>query len=381
MTIGQGDRHDAPLAVDCLLAPDCSRVEAVADLARSPLHGAHERLDARFTDFGGWEMPLQYEGTLAEHRAVRSSCGVFDVSHLGRFELAGVGAFDLLDRLLCNDLRRIGPGRAQYTMMLTPEGGVVDDLIVWWLEDERFVVLPNAANHEAVMAAFADEAPADAVVTDLRGESALLAVQGPDAPGLVESVLGAAPKRFRVLDALGPGGSVVAAGTGYTGERGAEIMITADAAPEVLDGLLEAGAVPCGLGARDTLRLEMGLALWGQDLDTSTTPLEADLAWVVGWDHDFIGKEALLEQRDQGIPKRLVGFRFDGRVIPRNGHAMRCGDSVGTVASGNFSPVLGVGIGMGYLAPPPPEGAGTVEVEIRGDWQQARIVEPPFVER
>lgn len=324
-------------------------------------------------------MPLQYEGTLAEHRAVREACGVFDVSHLGRFELAGVGAFDLVSRLLCNDPSRIEPGRAQYTMMLTPDGGVIDDIIIWWLEDQRFVVLPNGANHDTVIKTFAEEGGTDTSVTDLQGESALLAIQGPDAPGVVEGVLGSAPGRFRLIDDLGPSGSVTAAGTGYTGERGAEIMVAGDAGEEVLQAILDAGAVPCGLGARDTLRLEMGYPLWGQDLDRTTSPLEADLGWVVGWDHDFVGKAALARQAADGVSKRLTAFRFEGRTIPRHGFPMRAGDSQGTVASGNFSPALGAGIGMGYLTPPPPPDTAAVEVEIRGVWQHAAIVQPPFI--
>ena len=326
-------------------------------------------------------MPLQYEGTLAEHRAVRSGCGIFDVSHLGRFELAGTGAKDLISRLLCNDPTRIRPGRAQYTMMLTPQGGVIDDIIIWWLTDERFIILPNGANHDTVMGAFAQEANVDASVTDLRAESALLAVQGPDAPTMIEKVLGSAPGWLHLLDNLGPDGSVVAAGSGYTGETGAEIMVSADAGSDILDRFLDVGAVPAGLGARDTLRLEMGYALWGQELTPDISPLEAGLGWAVGWDHDFVGREALTAQRDAGIPQQLVGFRFEGRTIPRHGHKIRSFDSEGTVTSGNFSPVLGVGIGMGYLSPPPPDGTETLEVEIRNTWLTAAIVDPPFIER
>lgn len=347
---------------------------------RSPLHETHEQLGARFTDFGGWEMPVQYAGTLSEHHAVRTGVGIFDVSHLGRFELAGSGAMELANRLLCNDVRQIEPGRAQYTMMLTESGGVVDDIIVWWLEDDRLIVLPNGANHDTVLDAFAADAPSDASLVDLRGESALIAIQGPDAPRVIDELLGAVPRRFRVLDGLGPDGSAIAAGTGYTGERGAEVMVSSDAASELFTAALDAGAVPCGLGARDTLRLEMGFPLWGQDLDTTTTPLEAGLGWVVGWDAGFIGKEALLAQRDDVLTKQLVGFRFEGRTIPRHGHRIRCGDSAGTVASGNFSPTLECGIGMGYLEPPPPTGSSTLEVEIRGEWHQARLVDPPFIE-
>lgn len=342
---------------------------------RSPLHATHEALGAKFTDFGGWEMPLQYAGTLSEHQAVRAGVGIFDVSHLGRFLLAGPDAVALAGKLLCNDLGRIAPGRAQYTLMLTPEGGVIDDIIVWWLEPDRMIVLPNGVNHDRVRDAFS-AAGGEVAITDLRPTTVLMAVQGPDALGLLASSAGIAPKRFRVAEAPG----VIAAGTGYTGERGAELIADPEAAPELLGALLDAGATPCGLGARDTLRLEMGYPLWGQDLDTDTTPLEAGLGWVVGWDHEFVGRDALLAQRAAGPSRSLVGFAFSDRRVPRHGYRLRCGDATGTVSSGNFSPTLGVGIGMGYLTPIPQPDT-EVAVEVRGEWFPARQVRPPFVER
>ena len=343
-------------------------------LLHSPLHTAHQALGAKFTDFGGWEMPLQYAGTLSEHHAVRTAVGVFDVSHLGRFALDGPGAVDLVGRLLCNDIKRIEPGRTQYTMMLTPAGGVIDDIIVWWLAPERMVVLPNGVNHDRVRDAFAATG-GDVVITDLRPTTALLAVQGPAAPALLTAILGEAPRRLRVLERP----RALAAGTGYTGESGAELVVDADGAGRLLQQLLDGGAVPCGLGARDTLRLEMGYPLWGQDLDDEITPIEAGLGWVVGWDHEFVGRDALLAQRAAGPSRSLIGFAFADRRVPRHGYAMRCGDSAGVVTSGNFSPVLEVGIGMGYVSPPPPPDA-PVAVEVRGEWYPARRVKPPFVE-
>ena len=323
-------------------------------------------------------MPLQYEGTLAEHRAVRTACGVFDVSHLGRFRLRGPDAIPLVARLLCNDIARIAPGRAQYTMMLDEDGGVVDDIIVWWLGDDDLIVLPNAGNSDDVVARFAAEAPDGTFVDDIRDATALIAVQGPDSATVLDEAIGGHPRRFRIasLDDEWP---LVAAGTGYTGEAGAEILVDAPDAPEVVDRLLESGAVPCGLGARDTLRLEKGYPLWGQDLDRDTTPLEAGLEWVVGWDHAFVGRDALERQREQGLPKRLVGFRFDDRRVPRHGYPLRSAGSTGTVSSGNFSPTLEVGIGMGYLTPDPGSDPAPVEVSIRGDWVAAARVDPPFV--
>ncbi|MBI5158042.1 MAG: glycine cleavage system aminomethyltransferase GcvT [Acidimicrobiia bacterium] len=342
---------------------------------RSPLHATHEALGARFTDFGGWEMPLQYAGTLAEHHAVRSAAGVFDVSHLGRFAVDGPDAEALVGRMLCNHLGRIAPGRAQYTLMLTPSGGVIDDIIVWWLAPGRIIVLPNGVNHDRVRDAFAG-AGADVHITDLRPTTVLLAVQGPQAPALLATILGTAPKRFRVSEVDG----MVAAGTGYTGESGAELIVEAARATGVWERLTAGGATPCGLGARDTLRLEMGYPLWGQDLDVDTTPLEAGLEWVVDWDHEFVGRDALIAQRAAGPSRTLVGFAFPDRRIPRHGFPMRCGHSIGVVSSGNFSPSLEVGIGMGYLAPVPPADA-SVEVEVRGEWFPARRVDPPFLER
>jgi aminomethyltransferase len=349
-------------------------------VTRSPLHDVHERLGARFVDFGGWTMPLQYRGTLLEHRAVRSSAGVFDVSHLGRFRLAGPAATETVRRLLCNDIAGVGPGRAQYTMMLTESGGVVDDIIVWRIGDDEYRVLPNGANYETVLARFTAEVPAGTAVERGREHRALLAVQGPDAPGLLERVIGWTPKRFRVESLEWHGYPLLAAGTGYTGERGGEIMVENDHAADLFEALVEAGAEPCGLGARDTLRLEMGYPLWGQDLDTATTPLEAGLGWVVNWDHDFVGRDALDEQRRSGIPKRLIGFAFPDRTIPRHGYPLRCGEAAGSVASGNFSPTLETGIGMGYVAPDPGDHT-TVEVEVRGRWVTARRVTPPFIDR
>ena len=348
-------------------------------MPRSPLHEAHEALGARFVDFSGWEMPVQYQGVLAEHTAVRTGAGVFDVSHLGRFSVAGAGTTDLLRSLLCNDAARIPPGKAQYTMALNDGGGVIDDIIIWRRGDEDFWVLPNGANHDEIVADFEDAAPDSVQIEDLQDTTALLAVQGPDALGLLESVLGSAPKRFRVGTAEFAGGTVNMAGTGYTGERGAELCVPAEEAPRLLETLLDAGATACGLGARDTLRLEMGYPLWGQDLDAETTPLEAGLGWVVDFDHEFRGKAALEAQRDGGLPKALAAFVMDGRQIPRHDYPLRAGDAAGHVTSGNYSPTLEVGIGMGYLSPASGAAADTVEVEVRGTWAPARRVDVPFL--
>lgn len=346
----------------------------------SPLDPLHAAAGARFTDFGGWRMPVQYESVLDEHRAVRTSAGVFDVSHLGRFEVSGPAAADLVRSQLCNDILKVAPGRAQYTMALNADGGVEDDIIVWWLDADRLWVMPNGTNSDEIVARFAAAAPPDVTVTDIRPHTVLLAVQGPRSPEIVTSVAGAMPGRFRVERLETDVGTVWSAGTGYTGERGAELCVDAAAAPHLWDALVDAGATPAGLGARDTLRLEMGYPLWGQDLDATTTPLEAGLAWVVGWDHDFPGRDALVAQRDAGVDRRLVGFTTEGRAIPRSGYPVRTDTGAGAVTSGNFSPTLGHGIGLAYVSPPPHPGS-TFEVEIRGKAVPGTIVDLPFLPR
>ncbi len=324
-------------------------------------------------------MPVQYEGVIAEHTAVRSGVGVFDVSHLGRFAVRGPGATSLLRDQLCNDIASVEPGRAQYTMALNAGGGIVDDIIVWRFEDDSYWVMPNGTNFEGILKRFRAGAPDGVDVAPIRGDTVLLAVQGPDAPALVEGVLGFVPGRFRVISGDEDGSAVWAAGTGYTGEKGCEIAVPATAGGPLLQRIVEAGAVPCGLGARDTLRLEMGYPLWGQELDEDTTPLEAGLEWVVNWDHDFVGRGPLERQRNDGVGKELVAFRTEGRAIPRHDYELRMGDSRGRVTSGNFSPTLGYGIGMGYVAPAP--AIGGASVQIRGRWVEATPVKPPFVEK
>jgi aminomethyltransferase len=342
---------------------------------RSPLHDIHERLGARFVDFGGWLMPVQYQSVLAEHRSVRTRAGWFDVSHLGRFELGGPGAESALLGLLSNDITRIGPGQTQYSLLLNETGGIVDDIVVWCWDRDRYWVFPNAANHESVMGVFASEP--GCVVRDLQHDTVLVAVQGPDAPGVIEDLFGEAPRRFRTAAHRWGDGDVSLAGTGYTGERGGEICADPDTARRLVESLVGAGVVPCGLGARDTLRLEAGLPLWGSDIDEGTTPFEAGLDFAVAAGRVFRGSEALADERRDGPTRRLVGFVLEERGIPRHGHRVRTADGGGEVTSGNLSPTLDRGIGLAYISPPPGLGA-VVEVEIRDRWLAGRIVEPPF---
>ncbi len=345
----------------------------------TPLRTVHERLGARLTTFGGWEMPLRYEGVIAEHMAVRTAAGVFDVSHLGRFEVSGPGATAVTRSLLCNDIVKADAGRAQYTMALNDRGGVEDDIIVWRLDADRYWVMPNGTNFHEILGRFVEAGAESIEVDGVRDDTVLVAVQGPEAPAVLEHVVGFVPGRFRTVEAEFDGAPMWTAGTGYTGERGAEIAVPGSRGEALFVALVEAGAAPCGLAARDTLRLEMGYPLWGQDLDPATTPLEAGLGWVVDWTHDFVGRGALLAQREQGFAKHLVAFRLADRRIPRHGCAMRRGAATGTVTSGNFSPVLERGIGMGYLSPPAAD--EPLEIEIRGSWHRAEIVEPPFIQR
>jgi aminomethyltransferase len=321
-------------------------------------------------------MPLSYEGVIAEHMAVRESVGVFDVTHLGRFRLTGAAATETVRRQLCNDITKIGPCRAQYTMALNDAGGVVDDIIVWRLDEDDYWIMPNGVNFDELLDRFL--IGEGIIATPLREETVLLAVQGPESAQVLERAIGLVPGRFRVATGEFAGGPLWTAGTGYTGERGAEVAVPKENGAELLQALLDAGAVPCGLGARDTLRLEMGFPLWGQDLDEQTTPLEAGLGWVVAWDHDFVGKDALQTQRDAGIEKELVAFKTHDRRPARHGYDLRSADSAGVVASGNFSPVLEVGIGMGYMTPPPRDDA-LLELNVRGTWQPVDRVHPPFI--
>lgn len=344
---------------------------------RSPLHEVNAALGARFVDFGGWEMPAQYTSVLAEHRAVRTGAGFFDVTHLGRFELRGDGAHQALRSLLCNDVDRIEPSRSQYTMMLNESGGVIDDMIVWWWGKDHYWVLPNAANHERVMAAFSDRAGCE--VTDLQITTVMIALQGPEAPAIFEDVLGATPRRFRTESVTWEGGQVSMAGTGYTGERGGEICTDPNTGVKLLEALIEAGVTPCGLGSRDTLRLEAGLALWGEDIDETTTPLEAQLGFAVSLDHEFTGRETLVQQTEEGTDRALIGFVLTERGIPRHGYKIRTsGGGEGEVTSGNLSPMIDSGVGLAYVSPPPDMATETIEVEIRGRWVPGRLAKPPF---
>jgi aminomethyltransferase len=328
--------------------------------------------------FGGWEMPLEFgTGTVAEHLACRQSAAIFDVSHLGTVRVVGAGAQEVLQRALTNNLGKVAPGRAQYTHLLDEQGSVLDDLIVWWVSEQRFDVMPNASNTSRVLGAIGGR--------DVTAERAVLAVQGPASRDILGQVFpeAAAVGHFRVTTLGWRGADVVVAGTGYTGEDGVECAVPAALATELWETVVAAGAVPAGLGARDTLRLEAGLPLHGHELGPGITPLEAGLSWVVAWDKPggFTGLEALLEQRQRGVPRVLKGITGEGRQPLRAGYALTTeNERVGELTSGNFSPVLGRGIGMGFLSPDVPEGA-VLEVEARGRQLPGRVTRLPFIKR
>jgi aminomethyltransferase len=352
-------------------------------LRLSPLDGAHRGLGAKMVPFGGWEMPLSYAGgTVAEHLACRNGAVVFDVSHLGTVRAEGRAAFGQLQGALTNDLGKVAPGRAQYTHLLDPDdASVLDDIIVWWVDDNLFDVMPNASNTDRVVRALAGEGLAIDDVTDTR---AVVAVQGPAARARLATVspAAAAVGRFRVEQVDWNGTTVTVAGTGYTGEDGVECAVPADAAPAFWQAVTGAGIEPAGLGARDTLRLEAGLPLHGHELGPGITPLQAGLGWVVSWDKgDFRGRAPLLAEKERGVLRRLRGLTNDGRRPPRAGQpVLRGGESVGEVTSGNFSPVLGHGIALAFL-PPGVATGDEVVIDARGTEMQARVVETPFVSK
>jgi aminomethyltransferase len=344
---------------------------AGGSLRRSPLDETHVALGARLIAFGGWEMPLAYpSGTVAEHRACREHAVAFDVSHLGTVRVEGVGAFEHLQATLSNDLWRISPGRAQYTHLLADDGSVTDDLIVWWLTGEQFDVMPNASNTSRVLEALGG--------TDTTEGRAVVALQGPEARARLATVApeAAAVGHFAVTPFAWEGQPAVAAGTGYTGEDGVECAVPREVATSFFDAVLAAGVLPAGLGARDTLRLEAGFPLHGHELGEGITPLQAGLGWVVGWDkEEFRGRAALQLERSEGPRRRLRGLLASGRQPPREGSEVSVeGRKVGTVTSGNFSPMLEQGIALAFLDTEARLQVGDhVDVTVRGRTLSATV--------
>ncbi len=359
-------------------------MSTTAALKRTPLYEAHVAAGARIVPFAGFEMPVQYAGVRPEHLAVRESAGAFDVSHMGEIETSGPRAGELLQRLLSNDVAKLDVGGAQYSCLCREDGGVLDDLFTYRLEPDRYLTVTNAANRDADFEWFAEHAGAlDAEVRDAGDEYAMLAVQGPRARELVAGLVdGELPQRMRTATLRVAGAEALCCGTGYTGEDGVELLLAPDAAPAVWDALLDAGVVPAGLGARDTLRLEVCFHLYGNDLTTDRTPIEAGLGWCCKEDTGFIGSDAIARVRADGPAEKLVPFVLTGRGIPRPGNpVLDDTEAVGEVTSGTLSPSLGIGIGMAYV-PTDLAAPGTeLEIDVRGRRRGIRVETKPLYEK
>ena len=351
-----------------------------ATLQRTPLHERHKAAGAKLVPFAGWEMPVQYEGVRQEHVAVRTRAGVFDVSHMGQVETTGPDAAAFLQRVLSNDVSRIPVGGAQYSVMCRDDGGVLDDLFTYRLADDRFLTVTNAANHWRDYEWFGRQAADyDVRVVDAAPSYAMLALQGPDARAiLARHIEGEAPKRMRTTTAKVAGVECLVCGTGYTGEDGVELLIPPDDATRVWDALTSDGASPVGLGARDTLRLEVCFHLYGNDLDEDHNPIEAGLGWVCKRETRFIGAEALPEDP----PQRLIPFSFTAKGIPRPGNAVVIdGEQRGTVTSGTLSPCLEQGIGMAYVPKDRTEPGTRIDIDVRGKLRPAEVRERPLYKK
>jgi aminomethyltransferase len=353
---------------------------AVDTLRRTPLYERHRDAGAKLVPFAGWEMPVQYEGIRQEHVSVRTRAGLFDVSHMGEIETSGPDAEAVLQRLLSNDVSKIEVGAAQYSVMCLDDGGVLDDLFTYRLEEDRYLTVTNAANHSRDYEWFARHAADyDATVTDAASAYAMLALQGPEARSiLARHIEGEAPRRMRTARARVAGVECLVCGTGYTGEDGVELLIPPEGAVRVWDALTGDGASPAGLGARDTLRLEVCFHLYGNDLSEDRNPIEAGLGWVCKRETGFIGADALPDDP----PERLVPFAFTGPGIPRPGNPVVIdGEQRGTVTSGTLSPCLEIGIGMAYV----PAGAASpgtrIDVDVRGKLRPAEVRERPLYEK
>jgi aminomethyltransferase len=348
-------------------------------LERTPLHDRHVAAGARLVPFAGWEMPVQYEGIKQEHLAVRTNVGIFDVSHMGEVESVGPQAEAFLQRTLSNDVSKIAEGGAQYSVLCREDGGVLDDLFTYRLGPDRFLTVTNAANHEKDLTWMRSQAEdfQGVEVHDRLHDYAMLAVQGPDARKLVQGLAnGELPKRFRTQTlTVGDVPDVLVCGTGYTGEDGVELLVAPAHAPKLWDALTAGGAQPAGLGARDTLRLEVCFHLYGNDLMEERGPIEAGLGWCCKEDTGFIGSEAVRTTREEGPKEKLVPFALTGPGIARQGNPVKGG---GEVTSGTLSPCLGIGIGMAYMPADRTEPGTEFEIDVRGKVRSAEVRTKPL---
>jgi aminomethyltransferase len=344
-------------------------------LLRTPLFERHVALGARMVPFAGWEMPVQYEGVIPEHKAVRNDCGVFDVSHMGELEVEGPRAEVLLQSALSNDVARLEDGHAQYTLLTNETGGIIDDLIAYRLDRFRFLLIVNAANRETDFEWLKEREIAGSDVRDISDDYALLAVQGPRA---LERLELDEARPFTFAEGVIDGVACMINRTGYTGEQGVELMVPADDAPELWDRVVERGAKPAGLGARDTLRLEVCYPLHGNDIGPETDAISAGLGWVCALDTDFTGAEELRRIKEEGPTRRLAAFVMEERAVPRQAMAIEGG---GEVTSGSHSPMLDRGIGMGYVPSERATPGTELIIDVRGKPRRARVVEKPIYKR
>lgn len=359
-----------------------------ANLLQGPIHAVHIELGAKFAPFGGWEMPVSYAGTVGEHQAVRTTVGLFDVSHLGKATIRGAGAAEFVNSALTNDLGRIRPGKAQYTLCCAPEGGVIDDLIAYYVSDDEIFLVPNAANTAAVVAELRKVAPAGITVTDEHREYGVFAVQGPRSTAVLTALgLPTDMEYMAYADADWNGRRIRVCRTGYTGEHGYELLPRwADAEPlfrALVEQVRAHDGQPAGLGARDTLRTEMGYPLHGHELSLAISPVQARCGWAIGWKKpEFWGKAALEQEKSTGPRRILLGLKARDRGVPRQGQTvLRDGVPVGETTSGTFSPTLQIGIALALLDTEAGiEPGAEVEVDVRGRRLRCEVVRPPFVD-
>ncbi|MGC8783169.1 MAG: glycine cleavage system aminomethyltransferase GcvT [Armatimonadota bacterium] len=353
------------------------------ELRRTPLAEIHPQMGARMVEFAGWWMPVQYGGIIQEARAVRENVGLFDISHMGRFHLRGAEAIPALDRLTTNDVSALTDGAAQYSLLTNPHGGVIDDIIVYRLSSDHLLVVVNAANAGKDKGWIQQHLPPSVTLEDATVQTAMIAVQGPKAIDLVSRLFAqnlAELPRFHVTSSRWSGYPMLVARTGYTGEDGVELILDASAAEPLWNALHEAGAVPCGLGARDVLRIEAGYPLYGHELNEHINPIEAGLSWVVSKNKEFIGAEVIRRIREQGPTRKLVGLEVEGRMVARQGYPVQVNEqTVGEITSGTFSPTLERSIAMAFVSSEHSRMGNEVQVDVRGKPVPARIVSRRFV--
>ncbi len=352
-------------------------------LQRTPLAEIHPQMGARMVEFAGWWMPVQYGGIIQEARAVREGVGLFDISHMGRFHLRGAEAIPALETLTTNDVSALTDGAAQYSLLTNPHGGVIDDIIVYRLSSDHLLVVVNAANADKDKGWIQQHLPPSVTLEDATAQTAMIAVQGPKAIELVSRLFAqnlAELPRFHVTSGRWSGYPVLVARTGYTGEDGVELIIDASAAGLLWNALHKAGAVPCGLGARDMLRIEAGYPLYGHELNEHINPIEAGLGWVVSKSKEFIGADVIRRVREQGAARKLVGLELQGRMVARQGYPVQVnGQTVGEITSGTFSPTLQKSIAMAFVNSEYARTGSEVQVNMRGKPVPARIVSRRFV--